>query len=229
MKAHHDALETREPALREAALMAALPAQVAHAQAHASAFAEALADVDARQVTNRDALARLPVIRKTNCSNARRTARRRSVRWVLRHRLACARAAAGARRVLPVARARSTSPRAAAPITGAWRARCTRPAFAPATWCTTASAITSRPAGSMMETRRACDRLHRVPRRRRQHRAAAAGDRRAASRTAYCGTPSFLRILLEKAAETGRSRCHRSTKALVGGEAFPPALRDWLA
>lgn len=44
---------------------------------------------------------------------------------------------------------------------------------------------------------------------------------------AYCGTPSFLRILLEKAAETQTS-LPSLKKALVSGEAFPPSLRDWL-
>ena len=60
----YDALETRDPAVREAALMAALPLQVARAQAHASAFAQSLTGVDAPAVTSRAALARLPVIRK---------------------------------------------------------------------------------------------------------------------------------------------------------------------
>jgi phenylacetate-CoA ligase len=41
----------------------------------------------------------------------------------------------------------------------------------------------------------------------------------------YCGTPSFLRILIEKCQELGLS--HASlTKALVSGEALPPSLRD---
>jgi phenylacetate-CoA ligase len=44
---------------------------------------------------------------------------------------------------------------------------------------------------------------------------------------AYCGTPSFLRILLEKAGETGLV-IRSLKKALVSGEAFPPSLRDWL-
>jgi phenylacetate-CoA ligase len=45
---------------------------------------------------------------------------------------------------------------------------------------------------------------------------------------AYAGTPSFLRILFEKAAETGVPLSSLK-QALVSGEAFPPALRDWLA
>jgi phenylacetate-CoA ligase len=44
---------------------------------------------------------------------------------------------------------------------------------------------------------------------------------------AYAGTPSFLRILFEKAAEGGLALPHLK-KALVSGEAFPGALRDWL-
>jgi phenylacetate-CoA ligase len=64
MSAHFDALETRSPAEREAALMAALPQQVAHAQKHSPAFATSLAGVDASRINSRQALAALPVIRK---------------------------------------------------------------------------------------------------------------------------------------------------------------------
>jgi phenylacetate-CoA ligase len=45
---------------------------------------------------------------------------------------------------------------------------------------------------------------------------------------AYAGTPSFLKLLVEKAAEGGTDIAS-ITKASVGGEAFPAALRDWLA
>lgn len=42
----------------------------------------------------------------------------------------------------------------------------------------------------------------------------------------YCGTPSFFRILLEKADAKGvETTCFK--KALVTGEALPPSLRDW--
>ena len=44
---------------------------------------------------------------------------------------------------------------------------------------------------------------------------------------AYTGTPSFLRILLEKAADIG-IELPSLKKALLSGEAFPPSLRDWL-
>jgi phenylacetate-CoA ligase len=63
---HFDELETRDPAAREAALMAALPGQIADAKARAPAFAEILADVEAAAVTDRVALAGLPVTTKAD-------------------------------------------------------------------------------------------------------------------------------------------------------------------
>ena len=45
---------------------------------------------------------------------------------------------------------------------------------------------------------------------------------------AYVGTPSFLKIIVEKAAAMNVP-LPSVTKALVSGEAFPPSLRDWLA
>ncbi|PIY29899.1 MAG: AMP-dependent synthetase, partial [Comamonadaceae bacterium CG_4_10_14_3_um_filter_60_42] len=59
-----DALETREPAVREAALLSALPLQVAHAKLASPAFAEIFRDVNPAVITSRAALARLPVTRK---------------------------------------------------------------------------------------------------------------------------------------------------------------------
>ena len=44
----------------------------------------------------------------------------------------------------------------------------------------------------------------------------------------YTGTPSFLRIILEKAEETGVT-VDSVRRALFSGEAFPPSLRDWFA
>ena len=42
----------------------------------------------------------------------------------------------------------------------------------------------------------------------------------------YIGTPSFLKIILEKAADMGVA-LPSVTKAMVSGEAFPPSLREW--
>ncbi|MGA8048711.1 MAG: phenylacetate--CoA ligase family protein, partial [Burkholderiales bacterium] len=66
MMEYYDALETRPPEQREAALMAALPGQIAHAKRSAPGFARILADVDPAAVSSRAALARLPVTRKSD-------------------------------------------------------------------------------------------------------------------------------------------------------------------
>ncbi len=60
-----DALETRTPDEREQALSARLPHLVAHAKTHSPAYGELLRDVDPQQVTGRSALAELPVTRKS--------------------------------------------------------------------------------------------------------------------------------------------------------------------
>src|SRR5512140_3859662 len=65
MSEHYDALETRDRAERERALLAALPGQLAHAQKNAPGFARILAGVDPQTVNSRAALARLPVTRKS--------------------------------------------------------------------------------------------------------------------------------------------------------------------
>jgi len=62
---HYDPLETRDPADREHDLMAALPQQVAHAKAKAPFYARLLADVPAEAVDSRAVLATLPVTRKS--------------------------------------------------------------------------------------------------------------------------------------------------------------------
>ncbi|WP_027554710.1 phenylacetate--CoA ligase family protein [Bradyrhizobium sp. Cp5.3] len=64
MTAHYDALETREAAAREAELFSRLPGVLRSAMA-APAYAERLGGVDPASVTSRAALARLPVLRKS--------------------------------------------------------------------------------------------------------------------------------------------------------------------
>lgn len=63
---YYDASETRDPEAREQALMAALSAQVAHAKGRSAYFAELFKDVEPEAVTNRQALAQLPVTRKSD-------------------------------------------------------------------------------------------------------------------------------------------------------------------
>ncbi|MET3907467.1 phenylacetate-CoA ligase [Bradyrhizobium sp. S3.3.6] len=64
MTAHYDALETREPAVREAELLARLPGVLRSAMS-APAYAERLKGIDPASVTSRMALADLPLLRKS--------------------------------------------------------------------------------------------------------------------------------------------------------------------
>ena len=61
----YDDLETRSPAQREADQVAAVAAQVAHAKASCSAWADILAAVDPADITSPAAIAQLPVTRKS--------------------------------------------------------------------------------------------------------------------------------------------------------------------
>jgi phenylacetate-coenzyme A ligase PaaK-like adenylate-forming protein len=61
---HYDGLETRDPALREAVLFARLPSVLRKAMA-APAYAERLRGIDPAAIASRAALARLPVLRKS--------------------------------------------------------------------------------------------------------------------------------------------------------------------
>jgi phenylacetate-CoA ligase len=63
---YYDRLETRAPKGREAALMLALPKLIAHAQKNAPGFARILKGVKASKVNSRKALAALPVTRKSD-------------------------------------------------------------------------------------------------------------------------------------------------------------------
>jgi phenylacetate-CoA ligase len=65
MSEHYDALETREPAIREAELFSRLPDVLRKAMA-APAYAERLRGVDPAAITSRAALARLPLLRKSD-------------------------------------------------------------------------------------------------------------------------------------------------------------------
>ncbi|MFW6076779.1 MAG: phenylacetate--CoA ligase family protein [Hyphomicrobiales bacterium] len=64
MSEHYDSLETRNPAARQRALLRRLPRLLARSVAHAPGWARHLAGVDPAAVTSREALAELPVLRK---------------------------------------------------------------------------------------------------------------------------------------------------------------------
>jgi phenylacetate-CoA ligase len=73
MTNHYDALETREPAEREADLFSRLPDLLRKAKA-APAYAERLKGIDPAEITSRAALARLPLLRKSDLPALHRAA-----------------------------------------------------------------------------------------------------------------------------------------------------------
>jgi phenylacetate-CoA ligase len=217
-----DALETREPAQRDAQQMQALARQVAHAQDRSPAFAERLAGVDAAAVTSRAALARLPVTRKHELQ-----ARQRELRATdplggfsaLVRGPAMPRVFASPGPIYePEGQARDYWRSGRAMYAAGFRAGdLVHNAFSyhmtPGAFIMEAGAhavgCTVFPAG-VGQT---------------EQQLQAIADLRP---TAFAGTPSFLRILLEKAQEAGTDIASL-TKALTGGEALPPSLRDWFA
>lgn len=68
----YDALEARDPETREREQMAALARQLAHAKAKTGFFAARLKEVEPAQVTSRKALAELPVTRKGDLAKAQK-------------------------------------------------------------------------------------------------------------------------------------------------------------
>jgi len=222
MTKFYDALETRSPQEREAALMAALPGQVAHAQQRAPAFAQILAGVDAAAVTTRAALARLPVTRKHELLERQSAEREQH----LFGGFATQGFGAAMPRVFaspgPIYEPEGTRP-------DYWRmARALYAAgFRSGELAHNCFSYHFVPAGSMMESGAfalGCTVFPGGTGQTEQQVLAMAHMRPAG----YIGTPSFLKLILEKAAEL-QLPLPSVTKALLSAEAFPPSLRDWLA
>ena len=66
---YYDELEVRSASARQAAEAHELVRQIAHAKANAPYYREILADVDPTAISTREALARLPITRKSDLRN----------------------------------------------------------------------------------------------------------------------------------------------------------------
>ena len=225
MTTFFDLLETREPTQREAALMAALPAQVAHAKQASAALAQILASVDPAAVTSRQALAQLPVTRKHELLE-----RQQASRAVAGGDVFGGFSTLGYGAQMPRLFA---SPGPIYEPEGAsrdyWRmARAIFAAgFRPGELIHNCFSYHFVPAGSMMESGAhalGCTVFAGGTGQTEQQVQAMAQLQPAG----YIGTPSFLKIIVDKAAEMGVA-LPSVTKAMFGGEAYPPSLRDWFA
>jgi len=222
MAEYYDTLETRDPELRERQLLEQLPRHVAHAKASAPAFARILADVDPAAVVSRAALAQLPVTRKSELLELQKASRPfggfAAARWGT--------AAEGPARVFaspgPIYEPEGRRP-------DYWRlARALFAAgFRRGDLVHNCFAYHFTPAGSMLETGAhalGCTVFPGGTGQTEQQVQAIAELKP----DGYVGTPSFLRIILEKADELGVP-LPSVKKALVSGEAFLPVVRDALA
>ncbi len=217
-----DALDIRDPIEREAALLAALPGQIAQAQTQTSAFTELLAGVNAADIISRAALAQLPVTRKHELL-ARQQAQRSAGGNVFGGFSAIGFGAAMPRVFAspgPIYEPEGTR-------TDYWRmARAIYAAgFRPGELIHNCFSYHFVPAGSMMETGAHALGCTVFPggTGQTEQQVQAMAELQPAG---YIGTPSFLKIILEKAAEMGVT-LPSVKKAMFGGEAFPPSLRDW--
>jgi phenylacetate-CoA ligase len=217
MTHHFDTLETRDPELRERTQLARLRRQLAHAKANAPAFAGILADVDPAAVTTRAALAKVPVTRKSDVLEMQKGSRPFG-----------GLAASGWGTVARVFASPGPiyEPEGRAP--DAWRlARALFAAgFRAGDLVHNTFSYHFTPAGSMLETGALALGCTVFPggTGQTEQQVAALADLGA---DGYVGTPSFLRIILDKADELGVA-LPRLKKALVSGEAFLPVVRDAL-
>jgi phenylacetate-CoA ligase len=210
-----DAMETRDPAERERDLMRRLPALVAQAKS-APGWASILDGVDGAAIDHRAALAQLPVTRKSQLHDLQQ-------------------------RDLPFGGLTSTRPRALSRI-----CMSPGPIFDPQGWTSdwwrfgrAMYAAGVRPGGLLQN----CFSYHFTPAAFMVESGAArigctvipAGSGQTELQVqamvslrpdTYVGTPSFLKIILEKALETGADvSCLQH--ALLSAEALPDSLRKW--
>ena len=225
MTSFFDSLETRSPAEREAALMAALPRQISHAQAHSPAFAAILQGVDGAAIHSRAALASLPVTRKHELLERQQAARQAGSEGDVFGGFSALRFGAHMLRVF-------ASPGTIYEPEGTrkdyWRmARALfATGFRPGQLVHNCFSYHFVPAGSMMESGAHALGCTVFPggTGQTEQQVQAMAELKPAG---YIGTPSFLKIIVEKAAEI-KVALPSVTRALVSGEAFPPSLRDWL-
>ena len=218
----YDALETRDPVEREAALMAALPNVVAHAQQASPAMAAILKGVDATQVVSREALAHLPVTRKHELLALQQASRAAG------GNVFGGFSAVGFGAMMP--RVFSSPGPLYEPESARldyWRmARALfSSGFRPGELIHNAFSYHFVPAGSMMESgahAMGCS-VFPAGTGQTEQQVQALSELQPAG---YIGTPSFLKIIVEKATAMGVA-LPSVKKAMFSAEAFPPSLCDW--
>jgi phenylacetate-CoA ligase len=213
-KEYFDKLEMRPAKARERALMAELPKLVAHAKRRAPGFARIFESVDARKINSRKALATLPVTRKSDLGTLQKEL-----------------PPLGGLNATPVAKLAKIfiSPGPIYDPEGRgkdwWRT--SRGLFAggfrAGDRVLNTFAYHFTPAGSMLEAGANALGCTVIPAG-TGHTEMQVAAIRGLGINAYVGTPSFLKLIVEKADEL-KADISALQKAHVGAEYLPPALR----
>ena len=214
---HFDRLETRDPESRERALMAALPNLIRHAQTNAPGFAELLRGVDAAAITSREALAQLPLVRKGSLKDRQRAA-------LPFAGFAAVPAAALAR--IYASPGPTYDPEGRTPDYWRFARALFAAGFRSGDLVHNCFAYHLTPAGFIADLGAQALGCTVFPggTGNTELQVAAIRDLRPQG---YVGTPSFLRIIVEKAGEMGAD-ISSLERALVAAEALPPELRAQL-
>jgi phenylacetate-CoA ligase len=213
---YFDQLERRAPAERDRDMLAALPDLLRRAITGAPALAEHFAGADPAAVTSFAALAELPVLRKSDLSERQQ-----------------ANPPFGGLITTPITQLAKLfmspgpifEPESARPDYWRFGRAMYAAGIRPGDVVHNAFAYHLTPAGSMVESGARAIGCPVIPAGTGQTELQLAVIAHVRP-TAFAGTPSFLKILLERARADGiDAACLK--KALVGGEAFPRALADW--
>lgn len=230
MQAYFDTRETQPADQRESDLFRRLPAALAAARDKAPAIARQLAEVDVAGLTSREALAQVPVLRKGELlqnQHAARIGASDGSPESERQRVFGGFSTVGwgtAQRVFaspgPI-----YEPESARPDYWGFARALYAAGVRPGMLVHNCFSYHFTPAGSMMETAAHALGCTVFP--------GGVGQTEQQVRVmadlmpqCYAGTPSFLRIILERADEIGVA-LPALTRALFSGEAYPPSLQSW--
>ncbi len=215
MTEHYDSLETRDPQERQQALIRAVSKQVAKAKNKAPIYQSRLADIDPIEITDASAIATLPITRKSELIEQQQKNRPfGGYATIAAPELSYIFASPG-----PIYEPGSNRH-------DYWRFARTLYAagIRPGDLIQNCFSYHFTPAGSMVDSGAHALGCSVIP--------AGVGQSELQvqsiadlSPQAYVGTPSFLKIILDKADELGIS-IGSINKAMVGGEALPASLRS---
>lgn len=231
MNPYYQDREAISPEERERELFSRLPALLARARSRAPAIAQQLQGVDPQAASSRSGLERIPVIRKSELLQAQLAMRQQGgpAGQPSSSRVFGGFSAIGWGDALRVFASPGPiyEPESARPDYWGFARSLYAAGFRKGDLVYNCFSYHFTPAGSMMETAAHALGCTVFPGGvgQTEQQVQAIAD---LAPSGYTGTPSFLKIILEKADEQG-VELPSLKRALFSGEAFPPSLRDWFA